>query len=71
MIVKVQIAVAGSPGAEGSMCLVYAKDSKPLFHGPAPESILFQMHGRPKAYFNATVKAGQIELTEEAPWQDW
>lgn len=65
-IVKVQVPLAGAD----DLALVYAH-GRALKHFVPVATVADRMRGRAKAYFYATVHAGQCTLADEAPAQDW
>jgi hypothetical protein len=78
MIVKVQLSLeSNAPGhTPGARMLVYNKSRTVMFEKDADEEMVKKMKGMPKGFFHANnitegEKKGRIEITEEAPWQDW
>lgn len=68
MIVKVQLPIGGN--MEVNPALVYDRDRSFQRYVPVGD-VAERMQDRPKAYFYATLKFGQLALGDEAPWQPW
>jgi len=68
-IVKVQIALAWSHGKQPA--LVYNEDRSVMGEMPVSRAVLKAMDGAPKAFFYAKLRGTELELLDEAPWQDW
>lgn len=71
MIVKVQVSVYTSE--DEPQVLAYTEGKKNWYQGDAFGPVLEMMGGEDKKFFYAYVpyESGQIEILEEAPWQDW
>ena len=65
MIVKVQVAFNQKDNV-----LVYNEDKTIIFQTES-EKITDMMNGNMKAFFHAEIEDGNLNLIEEAPWQDW
>ncbi len=70
LIVKVQLALYTSDGAEGGRCLV-TNEERTLFYETEAEDIVRAMAGRQRAYFRATLKDTFLTLGAEVSEQDW
>jgi len=70
-IVKVQVSLFTTESEP--QVLIYNKNLSHSYQGPVSEDIIEIMKGEPKKFFYAKLpkKPGQIELLNEAPWQDW
>lgn len=73
-IVKVQIPIAASAGAE-AIVLIYNEDKtkEGMISLTAKQlgELEQAMEGEPKAFFWAHLKNKHITLEEPAPWQSW
>jgi hypothetical protein len=71
MIVKVQISLESADNVR--RVLVYNEDRSFAYQGGINDEVLASMklYGRPKAYFEAEVVKGVIEIGEEVEAQDW
>lgn len=74
-IVKVQASLATSHKKRQVLVYdkVYARDPKRGFfrQQAITKAISDLLNGRPKAYFEADIKGGQLVLVKEAPCQEW
>jgi hypothetical protein len=68
-IVKVQLSL-GSTEPNRQM-LLYNEDHSVIWQADAPKNIIEAMDGKPKAFFNATLKGTIIHLGTKAQRQDW
>lgn len=72
-IVKVQTSLFTSDGSH--LALVYNEDKSVMGEMPVSKEILDAMNGELKAFFWAEIPSSnkfvEIELIDEAPWQDW
>ena len=66
MILKVQMPLAGA-----DLALIYSEDRSVMAQVPVTAPLRSRMGKRPKAFFHADVRAGEIEIGDEAPWQEW
>ncbi len=70
MIVKVQQSLATS--AEQRQMLVYNEDRTVFGQFPVTQEVLAVLSDRPKVFFHAEVdETGFVQLSGEAPWQEW
>lgn len=68
-IVKVQIPLSTSQNPP--LALVYNKQQDIFFEMDITEVVLAIMNKEYKKYFYYRFENDQIELLDEAPWQDW
>lgn len=68
MILKVQLPLASTE--INPPALVYNEDQSIYLHLPV-ENVSARMRGRPKVYFYATERDGDLYLDDEAPEQLW
>jgi hypothetical protein len=69
MIVKVQISIHFPVNEKRA--LIYDEDRTFAHEARADTEILKLMRKRKKAFFNARIEGGEVQLFDEAPWQDW
>lgn len=69
MIVKVQLSQATSDGIK--RILLYNKDRSFTYEGVFGPDIADAMAGRPKAFFEASMGPGGLELGDEVPDPGW
>ena len=71
-IVKVQVSLNGS-GLSGGQVLLYDRTRDWQYEGAMTKPLLDLMAGRLKAFYYGTLpdRGGDIELGDEAPWQEW
>lgn len=69
MIVKVQVSQFSSDGV--TRCLIYNADRSFTYEGGLNQDMVDVMAGRPKAYFEAIMGSGGLEIGDEVTEQDW
>ena len=65
-IVKVQMPLAGA-----ALILIYDQKKEIVMHTHPSKVLVAKMNGRDKAFFNASVIDGTLDLGDEAPDQPW
>lgn len=71
-VVKVQLSVLGT--SEHSSVLITSEDGSIAYQTEQPELVALFRPGEFKFFYNAIwhgSTTGEIELIDEAPWQDW
>lgn len=77
-ILKVQLSIfttRGGGGYNDSTMIVYDETRKFCYEGPTTPEIRKIMRGRNKAFFHAWLvpdgKGWQMQIEDEAEWQEW
>lgn len=74
VIVKVQIPIVSTPGAEYDV-MIYSKDHSIEYVQPMTRqeyiALKKAMKNKPKAFFYACGTCEQLVVEEPAPWQTW
>lgn len=68
-IVKVQVPL--NSNIDNPPALVYNKDQSIFQQAQLTKELSKAMGDQPKKYFYCEFKDGQLELLEEAKWQEW
>lgn len=69
MIVKVQMSLASSDGVR--RVLIYDRTRRFSYEGGVNEDVVEMMGGRAKAYFEAGIRNGNLEIGDEVEAQSW
>jgi hypothetical protein len=69
MIIKVQRSQFSSDGQD--MLLVYDRSRRLKGQFPTPPEIAELMGDRPKIFVHAEVVGSELDISGEAPWQEW
>jgi hypothetical protein len=69
MIVKVQVSLASSDGV--TRVLIYNQSRSFTYEGGVNQDMVETMAGRAKAYFEADMGPGGLEIGDEVEGQDW
>jgi hypothetical protein len=69
LIVKIQVSITTT--ADERQMLVYNKDKSIHFQCPVTEDVLLILAGRPKMYCFYSIVSDEIQISGEAPLQDW